>query len=122
MTCALDATGLCLFTITALELQDIIPMLIAVTGTGFETMQFLTVGERIFNLQRLFNLRAGLQPENERLPERFYKEPLPDGPNAGAVLNLEQAMAEYSNLRGWDTNRIPYMGKLEKLGLAEYSI
>lgn len=97
-------------------------MLMAATGTGYAPFQFLAIGERIFNLQRLFNLKAGLKLEDEKLPERFYHEPLPDGVNKGAVLNLEDTMVEYCHLRGWDENRIPYYGKLKGLGIEQYSV
>jgi len=122
MTAAWDATGLCLFTTLGIGMDEVMPMLMAATGTGYAMMQFLKIGERIFNLQRLFNLKAGLRVEDERLPERFYKEPLPEGPNAGAVLDLKETMKEYCDLRGWDKNRKPYYGKLKGLGLAEYAI
>jgi len=121
MTAAWDASGLCLFASLGIGMEEVMPMLMAVTGSGFAMMQFLTIGERIFNLQRLFNLKAGLKLEDERLPDRFYNEPLPDGPNAGAILDLEETMKDYCSLRGWDENRVPYFGKLKGLGLAEYA-
>jgi len=120
MTAAWDATGLCLFATLGIGMKELMPILMAVTGSGFAMMQFLTTGERIFNLQRLFNLKAGIKLEDEKLPDRFYKEPLPDGPNAGAVIDLEETMKDYCSLRGWDENRVPYFGKLKGLGLAEY--
>jgi aldehyde:ferredoxin oxidoreductase len=120
MTAAWDATGLCLFATLGIGMKELMPILMAVTGSGFAMMQFLTIGERIFNLQRLFNLKAGIKLEDEKLPDRFYKEPLPDGPNAGAVIDLEETMKDYCSLRGWDENRVPYFGKLKGLGLAEY--
>jgi aldehyde:ferredoxin oxidoreductase len=120
MTCAWDATGLCLFATLALGIEDVISLMMAATGVGFGFFQFLGIGERIFNLQRMFNLKAGLRIEDEKLPERFYKEPLPDGPNAGAVLDLEAEMSVYYNLRGWNMNHIPTKGKLKALGLGNY--
>ncbi len=122
MTAAWDAAGLCLFATAGMGMEEALPMLMAATGTGYAPFQFLAIGERIFNLQRLFNLKAGLKLEDEKLPERFYKEPLPDGPNKGTVLNLEKTMEEYLHLRGWDENRIPYYGKLKGLGIEEYSM
>ncbi|SPD75430.1 Tungsten-containing aldehyde ferredoxin oxidoreductase [uncultured Desulfobacterium sp.] len=120
MTCAWDATGLCLFATLALGIEDVISLMMAATGVGFGFFQFLGIGERIFNLQRMFNLKAGLRIEDEKLPERFYKEPLPDGPNAGAVLDLKTEMSVYYNLRGWNMNHIPSKGKLKALGLGNY--
>jgi len=122
MTCAWDASGLCLFATSGIGMDEVMPMLMAATGTGYAPFQFLAIGERIFNLQRLFNLKAGIKLEDERLPDRFYKEPLPDGPNKGTILNLEKTMEEYLHLRGWDENRIPYYGKLKGLGIEQYSV
>ena len=121
MTAAWDATGMCLFGTLGIGMKELLPMLMAVTGSGFAMMHFLMIGERIFNIQRLFNLKAGIKLEDERLPDRFYKEPLPDGPNTGAILDLEETMKDYCSLRGWDENRVPYYGKLKGLGLAEYA-
>jgi aldehyde:ferredoxin oxidoreductase len=121
MASAIDTTGLCSFASTGIEPNDIIVMLNAATGELLNFMGFLKIGERIFNLQRLFNLRAGIKKEDERLPDRFYDEPLPDGANAGAILSLEDAMSVYYNLRGWDKNHIPYLGKLNSLGLSQYA-
>jgi aldehyde:ferredoxin oxidoreductase len=122
MTAAWDATGLCLFGTLFMDPADTLAMLSAATGRVFVIMEFIKIGERIFNLQRLFNLKAGLKKGDERLPDRFYKEPLPDGPNTGANLSLNEALGEYYSLRGWDRNGIPYLGKLKGLGLAEYAV
>ena len=121
MTAAWDSSGLCLFATFVMDPAEALGMLSAATGRVFLIMEFIGIGERIFNLQRLFNLKAGLKKENERLPDRFYKEPLPDGPNAGAFLSLEQALTEYKSLRGWDEDGIPYVGKLKSLGIDEYA-
>jgi len=121
MTAAWDSSGLCLFATFVMDPAEALVMLSAATGRVFLIMEFIGIGERIFNLQRLFNLKAGLKKEDEKLPDRFYKEPLPDGPNAGAFLSLEAALKEYESLRGWDEDRIPYVGKLKSLGIAEYA-
>ncbi len=122
MTAAWDSAGLCLFATSSLGLKEVLPMMGAATGYGFAPFQFLQIGERIFNLQRLFNLKAGLKLEDEKLPERFYMEPLPDGPNAGASLDLKRATKEYCSLRGWDEDRVPYYGRLKNLGIEKYAV
>jgi len=121
MTGALDSTGLCLFSTLGITPDDVLAMLFSATGLYYDVMGFVRVGERIFNLQRLFNLKAGIKKEDEKLPDRFYDEPLPDGSNKGESLSLVDAMSVYYNLRGWDENHVPYPGKLNRLGLGEYA-
>ncbi|MBN1333686.1 MAG: aldehyde ferredoxin oxidoreductase, partial [Synergistales bacterium] len=75
-------------------------------------------GERIWNLERLFNLREGLNPEKEdTLPKRLLNEPIPSGPSEGKVSRLKEMLPEYYKLRGWDEKGIPTDEKLRELGL-----
>ena len=125
MTAAWDSSGLCLFATAGMVgggLDDVQPLLMAATGNGFAPFMFLAIGERIFNLQRLFNLKAGIKREDEKLPDRFYNDPLPDGPNKGAKLDLKLTMDHYRFARGWDENMVPYYGKLKGLGIEQYSV
>ncbi len=82
--------------------------------------ELLKIGERIQNIKRLFNLREGLTPKDDTLPERFTKEPMPSGPGKGQVANLEIMLDEYYKLRGWDrkTGKIK-KNKLKELDLVE---
>jgi len=78
------------------------------------------MGERVFNLQRMFNVILGFDREQDKLPERFYKELLKAGPPAGKPMTWEafkKAMDEYYSLRGWDSQGRPRVEKLEELGI-----
>ena len=80
------------------------------------------VGERIFNLQRMFNVMAGFSREDDKLPERLHKELLKAGPPKGRPMPKEEfdkAMDEYYAFRGWDTRGRPTLGKLRELGIEE---
>ena len=81
----------------------------------------MTIGERIVNVERLFNIRQGLTRKDDTLSERFLKEPIPSGPTKGRVLDLEPMLDEYYKARGWDaeTGR-PTRAGLERLGLIDY--
>jgi aldehyde:ferredoxin oxidoreductase len=80
--------------------------------------EILACGERIWNLERLFNLREGLDPESEdTLPKRLLEEPIPEGPAKGKVNRLKEMLPEYYNLRGWDKKGLPTETKLEELDL-----
>jgi len=79
-------------------------------------------GERIFNLQRMFNVMAGFTRKDDQLPDRFHKETLPDGPAAGIKISHEdynKVLAEYYALRGWDSEGRPTPEKLRQLGIEE---
>jgi aldehyde:ferredoxin oxidoreductase len=92
-------------------------LLNAATGAGYELDELVRSGERIFNAERLFMVRAGFSRTDDSLPRRMLEEPLPDGPGKGAVCHLEQMLDAYYRLRGWDQNGIPTGDKLRELGL-----
>ena len=83
-------------------------------------MGYLETGERIWNLTRMFNAREGITSGDDILPERFFKDVMPDGDAKGLVVNRDQfeaAKQEYYKLREWDNEGIPTEEKLKKLGL-----
>lgn len=96
-------------------------MLNAALGWDFSTDDYLKIGERIWNAERLFNLKAGLDPlKEDTLPKRFLEEPMPEGPNKGHVVRLKEMLPRYYKLRGWtEDGRIPEE-KLKELGLEEF--
>ncbi len=92
----------------------------AVTGEKISPQECITIGERVVNLERAFNIREGLTRKDDSLPDRFTKEPMPDGPLKGQRVNLEPMLSEYYEFRGWDKDTgIPKRKKLEELGLEE---
>ena len=88
--------------------------LTAVTGTSTDLIR---VGERVWNLERLYNLREGFGREGDTLPRRLLEEPVPEGPSKGWVSHLPEMLDEYYRFRGWDENGVPTGRKLEELGL-----
>lgn len=90
----------------------------AVTGFSIDEKDVLKIGERIINIERAFNAREGFGREHDTLPERMLKEPMPDGPAKGQVVNLDAMLDDYYEIRGWDKNTgIPTREKLLELGL-----
>jgi len=78
------------------------------------------VGERIYNLTRLFNMREGFKRKDDYLPPRFFEEALPEGKSKGRPISLEEfnkMLDEYYKLRGWDKEGTPTGQKLSELGL-----
>ncbi len=118
LTAALDSTGACLFSTFGIGGDELAETLSACTGVQYTTADFMQAGERIWNLERLFNLKAGFTAKDDTLPERLLKSPLPTGPAKGNVSKLGEMLPEYYKLRGWDKNGVPTAEKLAELGLA----
>ena len=116
LTSVIDSTGMCLFTSFALGADVYADLLNAATGTEYDAAGVLEVGERIYNLERLFNQKAGMKPEDDSLPKRLLEEPIPEGPAKGAVSRLPEMLPEYYKARGW-VDAFPTAETLERLGL-----
>ena len=117
-TTAHDNSGICLFTMVGAPLSDIADCVAAATGVAFTYDDFVKAGERTWNLERLWNLRAGFTDKDDTLPERLLKQPHPSGPSKGVVVHLEQMLPVYYRVRGWDEHGVPKPEKLAELGLA----
>jgi aldehyde:ferredoxin oxidoreductase len=108
---ALDSVVMCPFASFSLSEGDIASLVSAVTGVSYSSEGLLRVGERIWNLERLFNLKAGLTCEDDTLPKRMFSN---GGISEG---EFKKAMDEYYRFRGWDGLGVPTPGKLEQLGI-----
>lgn len=114
---AMDTLVLCRFTSYALDEDHYARLLSKATGLTYKPEDFLLLGERIWNLERLFNLREGFSRKDDTLPKRFLEEPLSDGSTKGQVVELEHMLDEYYIFRGWDEEGRPKARKLEQLGI-----
>lgn len=80
--------------------------------------ELLKIGERINNVERAFNVREGFTRKDDIFPERFLKEPMPEGNSKGQIFEMKPMLDEYYEVRGWDLETgIPKREKLEELGL-----
>lgn len=120
LTAVIDSIGLCLFTTFGLGLKDYLEMYNAVCGDIYNEETFLEAGERIWNLEKLFNLRAGITSSEDKLPKRLTEDPIPEGPSKGHVHRLGELLPQYYAARGWDENGIPTEETLNRLGLEDY--
>jgi len=116
---AIDSLVVCKFTNMAASEEYFARVLAAVSGMDFSTGELIRVGERVYNLERLYNNRQGFTRADDTLPPRLLNEPSPDGPSKGWVSHLEPMLEEYYRSRGWDQQGVPKPRKLEDLGLAE---
>jgi aldehyde:ferredoxin oxidoreductase len=117
-TAVVDSAGVCLFTTFAIGVPQFAKFCTAATGADFNDAALLELGDRIYNLERMFNLQAGVDPSQDTLPKRLLEDPITDGPLKGEVARLDQMLPEYYELRGWSSKGIPSKKKLHELGLA----
>jgi aldehyde:ferredoxin oxidoreductase len=83
------------------------------TGIDYSAEDLALIGERIWNLERLFNFKAGLTGKDDTLPRRITEEPRVKN----QVVHLSRMLPEYYQLRGWDGAGVPTKEKLRELGL-----
>lgn len=108
---ALDSSVLCTFASFTMSDKEFVNMLSSATGMDYSVEEFLKCGERIWNLERLFNIGAGFTRKDDMLPERFF---------GGGGINraeFEKALDEYYHFRGWSDEGVPAEEKLRELGL-----
>lgn len=116
-TAVVDSTGLCVFTTFAWTLDDIAPQVNAACEGEWTTGKLLEVGERIWNMERDFNLAAGLTSKDDCLPPRMVKEAAKTGPAQGLVNGLDKMLPHYYEIRGWTKEGVPTQETRKRLGL-----
>ena len=120
----IDSVGICKFGTLfppALYWEPIATALSLITGMKLDVPDLKTIGERIVNLQRMYNVRHGISRRDDRQPRRLLEEKSPSGRAKGHVVYLDKMLDEYYDLRGWDkTTGLPTERKLNDLGL-EYT-
>jgi len=114
---AVDSLVVCKFAFFGAGEEEYANIVSAVTGVKFTSEDLMQIGERIWNLERLYNLREGFTDADDTLPERFFTVPA----NGRIVDRAEflKTRTEYYRLRGWDDNGVPTERTLNRLGLAE---
>ena len=116
-TAAVDSSGLCVFTTFAWTLNDIAPQVDAACEGSWTPEYMMEVGERIWNMERLFNNRAGFTHKDDNLPPRLVNEAAKTGPAKGLVNGLAKMLPEYYQLRGWTAEGVPTNATLSRLAL-----
>lgn len=116
----IDALGICCFLAKGgdpMGLKDHAKLLKYATGIEFSEDDLLLIGERIWNLERLYNCREGFRRKDDTLPDRFLTETLREGPSSGRTFPLEELLDDYYQVRGWDADGVPTPSLLSRLGL-----
>ena len=122
-----DSLGVCrigtiTFSLNRLGFKEYVELIRAMTGMEFSAEELQQIGERIYTLERLFNIREGAGRKDDYPVERYFVEPTPAGlpRNRGKTIDrekYEQMLDENYEMHGWDKDGIPRQETLEKLGL-----
>src|SRR5512133_3627085 len=116
-TAAFDSSGLCIFTTFAWGLQALSPQRRGACGEQYTIEELSKIGERIWNMEREFNNRAGFTKADDSLPKRLLTEPAKTGPAKGKVNMLAEMLPKYYAARGWDAEGVPTSETRERLSL-----
>ena len=119
----IDSAGLCVFLAIRYVFtkermvwpERLSEMMNLTTGAEYSPEEVMIAAERVYNLERMFLIKAGSMEDT--LPHRMLHEPLPDGPAKGKVVELDKMLPEFYKLRGWDEKGVPTKEKLQELGL-----
>ena len=116
-TSAFDSAGLCIFTTFAWTVEDMAPQIDAACEGEWSTEKLVEMGERIWNLERRFNLAAGFTAADDTLPKRLLKEAAKTGPAEGLTSGLATMLPEYYEIRGWTKEGVPTNETVSRLAL-----
>ena len=116
-TAAFDSAGICIFTSFAWGLADVAPQVAAACGPEFTLENMALIGERIWNLERDFNNRAGFTAADDALPKRLLTEGAKTGPAKGLASMLPEMLPKYYAARGWTPEGTMKPETRAKLGL-----
>lgn len=117
LTAVIDSLGMCLFTSFAIGADEYTGLFNAIVGEEWTSAELLEAGERIWNMERMFNLAAGIEPSEDKLPKRLVDEPIPAGPSKGQVHRLSELLPQYYKERGWSEDGKPSAEKLAELSI-----
>jgi aldehyde:ferredoxin oxidoreductase len=101
VTALVDSAGLCIFTTFAWGMDNIAPQIDAACEGDWSVENCLETGERIWNMERLFNEAAGFTADDDKLPKRLLEEVIKIGPTEGQVNRLGEMLPKYYEVRGW---------------------
>jgi len=124
---AADMIGMCKYHTVFLSpdmpsFKEFSRMIYLNTGLELSDSEIWECAERAYTLERLFNIREGAGRNDDRLPDRYFDEPAPSGPEdvRGSMLDrgkFSSMIDEYYRIHGWDENGVPMPDKLKELGL-----
>lgn len=117
----IDVVGFCFFMIFGFGVDDYCDMFNVVFGWDFFIEDYFKIGERIWNVERLFNFKVGLDfVKDEILFKRFFEELMFEGLNKGYVVRFKEMLLCYYKLCGWIEDGRILREKVEEFGIVEF--
>ena len=110
-----DSLDLCKFGAFAIGAEEYAEQYASIVGVDFTADDVLKAGERIYNLERYYNMQAGEQPGTDTLPARFTTEASTMPGSEGHVCELDDMLNEYYEKRGWEAGGVVPESKLKEL-------
>ena len=105
-----DSLILCRFYRDLYQWEELATVIKGVTGLEMDRDRMRSIAGAITDNTRRFNIREGLTPEEDHLPERFHTEALPETGKVITREQMKQLLADYYEVRGWDTEGRPARG------------
>ena len=115
ISAVVDSIILCRFLQFAMSISTFTEMVNVVTGWNYSDDELLEVGKRIYTLERKFNCEVGFTKKDDLLPTRFLEEELEEGSSRNRVVQLDEMLDRYYEIRGWDKNGVPTAETLKNL-------
>lgn len=113
-----DSLKICKYSLYGgIEPHHLVEFLNSITGWNIDLKECMLIGERIFNLKRLYNVRCGISRKDDTLPPRLLTHTRGEGGAADNLPHLGKMLNGYYKLRGWSEEGIPLEGKLKEVGL-----
>ena len=120
LRCFVNTLGLCVFGTIGVPMEKIAETVSAATGMSLSETEARRIAARLVNLRRAFNIRHGLVPEDDTLPDRYTMQPVPDGGAKGSTVPIKPMVYDYYKIMGWDMKTgKPYRQTLVDLGLED---
>ncbi|MHA1278014.1 MAG: aldehyde ferredoxin oxidoreductase family protein [Candidatus Helarchaeota archaeon] len=113
-----NAATICLFVSLPFSPTLFAQILNAVTGWDLDGKEIMKIGERGFNMKRVFNVRCGITRKDDTLPPKMFKA-VSEGSTAGKVPDLEKMLEDYYKTRRWTKEGFPSKELLYDLDLPE---
>jgi aldehyde:ferredoxin oxidoreductase len=125
VSAVIDALGICkvpaLSLICEFDLKREARLVALITGREVTSETLFNVGERIFNLENLFNVRHSPWHPQADIPDMFREKPLGEGPSKGQIVDMPTMVQDFYRSMGWDSQGRPKASTLKKLGISEFN-